>query len=577
MHSKVARFCVFSYFCKQNDCNMHRSRLLFIFFLFSATMLADNQKLLEELDIVIDQRSQYIQSKESKIDVLKKLLIGKRDNTAKLKILDDLYKEYYVFKFDSAMAYANKGLLMANLQKDNHYITLFTIHLAEILTLGGLYSEAINYLDGIDHTDIGQDLLFKYHYTYFSVYSYWSDYCNDQVFTPLYRQKANDFLKKAMQYANEKDPLYLFYLGEQMVYVEPNSKKAKEFYLDILKTNSESSRIYAMSSYALAGNYMVNGEEDKYEEYLIRAATSDIRSCTMENLALQTLAVYLYQRGEDNIERAEKYINHSMEDAKFYNNRLRILEISRNLPQIMNAYQATMEKQNQNLRYSILFISLLVVALFVTVFFIHRQNRKLTSRRIELAENNQQLTSLNRKLAESSQHQTDLNIQLQELNQLLMDTNKHREGLASIYIDLCAKYIDKLNKYQTLVKRKIKANQAQELLQTISSVRISQEDAATFLNRFDKAFLELYPTFVEEFNALLRNDGQLLQKSPHSLTTELRTFALIRLGVNNTADIAGLLFLSNQTIYNCRSTIKNRAIRKETFDDDVMHLCTVIK
>lgn len=297
----------------------------------------------------------------------------------------------------------------------------------------------------------------------------------------------------------------------------------------------------------------------------------------MENLALQTLAVYLYQRGEDNIERAEKYINHSMEDAKFYNNRLRILEISRNLPQIMNAYQATMEKQNKNLRYSILFISLLVVALFVTVFFIHRQNRKLTSRRRELAENNQQLTSLNRKLAESSQHQTDLNIQLQELNQLLMDTNKHREGLASIYIDLCAKYIDKLNKYQTLVKRKIKANQAQELLQTISSVRISQEDAATFLNRFDKAFLELYPTFVEEFNALLRNDGQLLQKSPHSLTTELRTFALIRLGVNNTADIAGLLFLSNQTIYNCRSTIKNRAIRKETFDDDVMHLCTVIK
>jgi cell division protein FtsL len=266
-----------------------------------------------------------------------------------------------------------------------------------------------------------------------------------------------------------------------------------------------------------------------------------------------------------------------MEDAKFYNNRLRILEISRNLPQIMNAYQATMEKQNKNLRYSILFISLLVVALFVTVFFIHRQNRKLTSRRRELAENNQQLTSLNRKLAESSQHQTDLNIQLQELNQLLMDTNKHREGLASIYIDLCAKYIDKLNKYQTLVKRKIKANQAQELLQTISSVRISQEDAATFLNRFDKAFLELYPTFVEEFNALLRNDGQLLQKSPHSLTTELRTFALIRLGVNNTADIAGLLFLSNQTIYNCRSTIKNRAIRKETFDDDVMHLCTVIK
>ena len=148
--------------------------------------------------------------------------------------------------------------------------------------------------------------------------------------------------------------------------------------------------------------------------------------------------------------------------------------------------------------------------------------------------------------------------------------------MASIYIDLCAKYIDKLGKYQTLVKRKIKANQAQELLQTISSARISEEDAATFLTRFDKAFLDLYPTFVQEFNALLQPDARIQQKTPHTLTTELRTFALIRLGVKNTADIAGLLFLSIQTIYNCRSVIKNKAINKESFDDDVQKLCTII-
>ena len=134
-----------------------------------------------------------------------------------------------------------------------------------------------------------------------------------------------------------------------------------------------------------------------------------------------------------------------------------------------------------------------------------------------------------------------------------------------------------MGKYQTLVKRKIKANQAQELLQNISSTRISEEDAATFLHRFDKAFLELYPTFVEEFNALLTADGQISQKSPLTLTTELRTFALIRLGVKNTADIAGLLFLSTQTIYNCRSVTKNKAINKDTFDEDVQKLCTVIR
>ena len=265
-----------------------------------------------------------------------------------------------------------------------------------------------------------------------------------------------------------------------------------------------------------------------------------------------------------------------MEDAKFYNNRLRILEISRTLTQIMNTYQVMIEKQNRHLRYSVLFISLLLVALFVTAYYIYRQNRKLHSRRRELAVSNSQLTSLNGQLSESNERQAQLNAQLHKLNDKLVDTNRLREGLASIYIDLCAKYIDKLNKYQTLVKRKIKANQAQELLQTFSSTRISEEDAATFLNRFDKAFLELYPTFVDEFNGLLKPEGRIEQKSPNTFNTELRTYALIRLGVKNTADIAGLLFLSSQTIYNCRSIIKNKALNKETFDEDVQKLCTVI-
>lgn len=555
---------------------MRKLNLLTLFLLLSAISLADNRKLLDELDEAIEQRMAFVQSKKDKINLLKRKETSEKDSIALLKVLDELYTEYYVFKFDSAIAYANKGMSLALKRKDRHYMTLFSIHLAEILTLGGLYSEAISHLDSIDHSTVGDDLLFKFYYTYFSVYSYWSDYCHDQVFSPLYREKANECLRQAMQYASEKDPLFKFYQGEKKVYVEPDSEKAREFYHSMMETSDEDSRIYAMASYALAGNYMVGGEDDKYEEFLIKAALSDLKCCTMENLALQTLAVHLFQKGEEHIERAERYINISMEDAKFYNNRLRILEISRILPQIMTTYQDMTESQNRHLRYSIIFISLLVVALLFTAYFIHRQNWKLTLRRKELAESNQQLTSLNQQLAESNQHQADLNSQLQELNQRLVDTNKRREGLASIYIDLCAKYIDKLGKYQTLVKRKIKANQGQELLQAISSTRISEEDAATFLTRFDKAFLELYPTFVEEFNALLSEDGRIYQKSTHTLTTELRTFALIRLGVKNTADIAGLLFLSNQTIYNCRSLTKNKAINKDTFDDDVMQLCKVI-
>ncbi len=556
---------------------MLRTWIFFVFLMLSSTLMADNQAILEELDAAIAKRDEFILAKENRINKLKLQIQEEHDSATILKTLDDLYNEYYVFKFDSAKACADKGLALAVAFKDSHYTTLFTIHRSEILAIGGLYSEARANLEAVDANKLDSNLRFKYHLALSLLYTYWTNYCNDHYYSPLYRAKADSCLIQGFKDINPQDPFYDYYMGEYCVYIKKDSREARKHYYRVLEKASEASRFYAMASNALAGNYLDDGNEEKYVEFLAKAAMSDLKCSTMENMALQSLAVRLFQNGEEHIERAERYINVSMEDAKFYNNRLRILEISRILPQIMTTYQDVTERQNRHLRYSISFISLLVVVLLFTAYFIYRQNRKLNIRRHELAESNNQLTDLNNQLAKSNNQQIDLNNQLQELNLRLVYTNKHRERLASIYIDLCAKYIDKLAKYQTLVKRKIKAHQEQELLQTISSTRISEEDAATFLNRFDKAFLELYPTFVEEFNALLTEDGRILQKSPHTLSTELRTFALIRLGVKSTADIAGLLFLSNQTIYNCRSVTKNKAVNKETFDDDVMRLCTVIR
>ena len=169
-----------------------------------------------------------------------------------------------------------------------------------------------------------------------------------------------------------------------------------------------------------------------------------------------------------------------------------------------------------------------------------------------------------------------MNTQLHGLNALLVDTNSKRERLAKLYINLCAKYIARLKKQQTLVKRKIKANQTTELLSQLSSERLSEEDAATFLSRFDKAFLDLYPDFTEELNCLLLPEGQIQNKSTDELTTEQRIMALIRLGVKESAEIADLLFYSPQTIYNYRSVLKGKAINKETFEEEVMKLCRVI-
>lgn len=535
---------------------------------------ASTNSLLSELDAVLAQRGKYIEKKENRILLLKQQIKEESDNAVLLKLYEKIYQEYYVYKFDSAMIYVDKGYHIAMQNHNQRYVNLFQFHRSELLAMSGLYSEAQTILDSVDSATVCQQDLFKYNLSYFTLYSYKTSFSNDSTYAPVYRSIANQYLIKAINYLSPQDPLYSYYIGEKYVYLEKDDLKARESYLKMLQPQRPAGRETAMSCFALSGNYLASGDSAKHIEYLIKSSIYDIQCATMENSALQNLAVRLFQEGD--IERAERYINISMEDAKFYNNRLRILEISRIMPQIMTTYQNKIEQQNKDLRYSVIFISLLVLGLILTTYYIYLQNRKLTARRRELADNNQQLQALNQQLVESNQQQTDLNNQLHVLNKKLVDTNKRRESLATIYIDLCAKYIDKLSKYQTLVKRKIKANQAQELLQTISSTRMSEEDAATFLNRFDKAFLELYPTFVEEFNALLTKEGRIQQKSPMTLTTELRTFALIRLGVKNTTDIAGLLFLSTQTIYNCRSLTRNKAINQETFDEDVKRLCTVI-
>lgn len=544
--------------------------LIFALFLQAGNGRADNSKLFRELDQVISEKGNYVGQKEETIAALKQQLAAERDSDRMMKLTEDIFREYKVFKFDSAMVYANRGLALARQRRDASYVAQFSICRSEILAIGGLYTEALSNLEQVDTTALSRQQLFFYHQARFNIYLYWANYCNDREYAPQYMANASHFLAHAIRYLNPGDEFYNYFLGEYHVFVEPDTKKARHYYEMAFKGSSEQSRVHAMTSFALAGNYLASGDQDRYEEYLIKAALSDTKCCTMENMALQTLALRLFEKGNEHIKRAEQYINTSMEDAKFYNNRLRILEISRIMPQIMSSYQERVEQQNRGLRNSVLFISLLLIGLFITSYFIHRQNRQLSARRHELATLNAQLSALNTQLSQT-------NAQLSDANTLLSDTNTRRENLASIYIDLCAKYIDKLGRYQTLVKRKIKANQAPELLQTISSTRISEEDAATFLNRFDKAFLELYPSFVDDFNALLLEDGRIWLKTPNTLTTELRTFALIRLGVKNTADIAGLLFLSTQTIYNCRSVTKNKAINKDTFDEDVQKLCTVIR
>ena len=550
---------------------MKRSLLYILFLLLPTTLSAGSktQQLRQKLDNLLEQRDALIDNKNNDINRLKKHLATSENALKRLQTYEQLFEEYYVFQFDSAMTYLNKGIKLALETQNTYYYNSNVIRKAELLSIGGLYSEAVQEIEQVDTTALDKAQRFEYYFSLFRIHTYWADFCNDKTYTPIHRSKAKNYLKKAMPFCDETDKSYEYYRGEYCVFVQNNPLSACSHYIKAIKQLPPTSRFYAMSCFALSGSYGNEGNTNKQEEFLLLSSIADVENCTMENFALQNLAMYIFEHNKDDLDYAQRYIQTALEDAHFYNNRLRIIEISSKLPVIVSSYQQTLNQRNKVQMTAIIVISLLLLFLLFAVFYIVKQTKRLSLQQQELQNNNNKLSELNTQ-------QKELNTQLHNLNAVLVDTNRKRERLAKLYIDLCAKYIARLKKQQTLVKRKIKANQTSELLSQLSSERLSEEDAATFLSRFDKAFLDLYPGFTEDLNNLLVPEGRILNKSTDELTTEQRIMALIRLGVKESAEIADLLFYSPQTIYNYRSVLKGKAINKENFEEDVMKLCRVI-
>ena len=202
-------------------------------------------------------------------------------------------------------------------------------------------------------------------------------------------------------------------------------------------------------------------------------------------------------------------------------------------------------------------------------------NDELKYNNDELKYNNNELKNFNNELKDSNDELKDSNKALRDSNDELKNTNAKRELMANAFIMLCYQYIERLENQRKLVIRKIKTNQQKELLSILSSSKRSTEESQNFLSQFDKIFLSLYPSFVKELNTLLTPEAQIQLKEDNELTPSLRVAALVRLGVTESPKIAGILSYSLQTIYNYRSTLKNSAIDKDHFEENLQKLCSV--
>lgn len=521
----------------------------------ATTDIVDKQQLLRLLDGYIERRHLYTEQKEEKIKQLKIKLRIAENNNSRLSILNTIYREYYTYRYDSAMVYANRGLALALSDNNTYYATLNRINRAAVLSTGGFYSQAETLLNEIGEKNVPLQLKQYYYYTTTWLYSYWESFCDKSEFKDYYRQKKHHFLQLTVNTTpNNYVGLHAYLSGELAFLENPLSKTVLRHYTTALNNSPVNSRVHASAAYCIARYYREIGNMQLYEKYIVEAAISDMVCPLKENLALQELSTYLYKKDSKYANYAARYIYISMEDAQFYNNRLRMLEISSILPIISTANQEALAHKERIVRGVLAVVSFLSLVLLGMALLGYKQNKWLVRSRREVKSQNLKLT---------------------ELNEKLIATNHRRETYMRLFMDISAVYIRKLIEYRKLVGRKIKANQTADLLKTINSYKLAEEEATTFYTRFDRAFIELYPGFVEELNSLLLPDAQIELPSPNSLTTEVRIFALMRLGVTDSQEIATLLFYSTQTIYNYKSAMRTRAINRDTFDEDINRLCHV--
>ena len=522
----------------------------------ATTDIVDEQHLLKLLDEYIDRRELYTEQKEEKIKQLKLKLRIADSNTSRLSILNTIYREYYTYRYDSAMVYANRGLSLALSYNNTYYATLNRINRAAVLSTGGFYSQAETLLNEIGENNVPHQLKQYYYYTTTWLYSYWEAFCDKSEFKDYYRQKKLQFLRLTVNTTHSNYVGLYAYLSGELAYLEnPLGKNVLRHYTIAINNSLVNSRVHASAAYCIARYYREIGNMQLYEKYIVEAAISDMVCPLKENLALQELSTYLYKKDPKYANRAARYIYCSMKDAQFYNNRLRMLEISNIQPIIATANQEALAHKERIVRGVLAVVSFLSLVLLGMALLGYKQTKWLARSRHEVKSQNLKLT---------------------ELNEKLIATNHRRETYMRLFMDISAVYIKKLDDYRKLVSRKIKAKQTTDLLTALNSYKLAEEEASSFYIRFDKAFMDLYPNFVDEFNQLLLPEKQIVLPAPNSLTKELRIYALMRLGITDGQELATLLFYSTQTIYNYKTAIRKRAKDLTTFDAAINQLCNVI-
>lgn len=543
--------------------------LLTLSSVFTAATSSAQSDILADLDRTLDSSQSFVDAHSLNIKGIEDMLLqSDLSLTQRYNICDRLYDEYFAFQFDKAMAMLDERYRLAKAMNNHNLVADVHIDRAMLYTISGMYFEASDILeDDIDTLMLNSKQLIAYYNVQQRFHSDFWHYTTDVEARNRSAQKRVYYRNRILELTPDTDLLH------RSITIRNYSERGEWHKADslnrmVLSTLSSDVHEFAMYAYDQARICEAMERRDEMIEWFARSAITDIRTATKDNASLCSLAQVLLERND--IERAFRYVTISLNDALFYNAKLRPWQISGIMPNIEKAYQEKQRKQSEELkrqeehsRHLAIIISVLAIALLGICCY-------MATLVLRLGKNARKIGEMNEHIAGSNNELKTLNDKLEAINVDLREANAVKEEYIALFLSMCSDYIEKLSTYQRNVRRKLSQGKSAELERELSSSSIMDEELQNFYDMFDNAFLNLYPNFVEEFNALLKPDTQIELKRGERLNTELRIFALIRLGICDSSRIAALLRYSVNTIYNYRARTKNNALsNRDTFEERV--------
>lgn len=541
--------------------------------------------LLTRLDSLLAESPSLISAKLQRIGARRHAYLSAPDEEHRYWTAADLYEEYSAFDSDSAMHYADLALSHARNLGRNDFEAEMQLNRSYIFSATGLLEEADRCISSIRPDSLPPQLTIKYCDRLLFLSTHRDQYIGITREKEVYSLMVDSLVQNLTRHLSPADPNYGWLIGWTSLNYKGKSKDAIPRLRRIVDGSEQSTRTEAMNAWMLSKLYERVDDEHNHLKYLIISAIADMRACNKEIASLEEISAILYQLGE--LDRSNSYINYCIAAANEYKSRVRLGRLAELQKNILGAVHERSERQARANRWYIAALALILVILVGATLYILRQNRLLRISRKSLNEANGVLAvrvnELSGRVDELLAVREELHAAVAELSDMyenarrsageLAEDNQTKENYLANVFTICGNYIDKIDEFRSNLHKLLSERKFEKVMNIVKSPDLSYEELKELYNNFDTIFLKIYPDFVEDFNSLLRPEERIELKTPGRLTTELRIYALVHLGLNDSVKIARFLHCSVQTVYNTRQRTRNKAaIPREEFAEAVRNL-----